>query len=259
MGSTSHEFSSVLGAHVEEANAMVPIDADRSLDRADATYRAMLLAVSEAKAVEPVREIHNRARAIEIYARQARDTSAERDAVEIRIRAERKMGELLEAMQRSNKSDAGAQGGFAKASTSNDVKCQKSEYARALEDNQITPQSAIRYRQLHRVPPGAFERAILPPAGKPSTNAIIKAHKEGKPRPDLDPERDVVHVLDIPPMNDDSLWLWGQLRDFERENKLGKNPNIMVEGMTQSMQADVYRLLPLVIDFLNSIQVVFNE
>jgi hypothetical protein len=58
----------------------------------------MCRAISEAHTVDEVKDIRDKARAIEMYARQAQNTEAERKACEIRLRAERKCGQLTEDM-----------------------------------------------------------------------------------------------------------------------------------------------------------------
>jgi hypothetical protein len=52
-------------------------------------------AIAAAYAVDEVKDIRDKARAIEMYARQAQNTEAERQAGEIRLRAERRCGQLL--------------------------------------------------------------------------------------------------------------------------------------------------------------------
>ena len=61
-------------------------------------YDAMCRAIAEAHAVDEVKDIRDKARAIEMYARQAQNTEAERQAAEIRFRAERKCGELTTSL-----------------------------------------------------------------------------------------------------------------------------------------------------------------
>lgn len=58
-------------------------------------YAAACRAVSEAKSIDEVKEITNRAEALRAYARQAKNRQLEIDAVEIRVRAERRGGEIL--------------------------------------------------------------------------------------------------------------------------------------------------------------------
>ena len=66
-----------------------------------AKYDAMCRAIAEAHAVDEVKDIRDKAQAIEIYSRQARNFDNEVRAIEIRIRAERRVGELLAEMDRA--------------------------------------------------------------------------------------------------------------------------------------------------------------
>jgi hypothetical protein len=58
-------------------------------------YDAMCRAIAVAYAVDEVKDIRDKALALERYAAQARNTEAERQACEIRLRAERRAGQLL--------------------------------------------------------------------------------------------------------------------------------------------------------------------
>ena len=62
-----------------------------------AKYDAMVYAIAECHQVDEAKDIRDKARAMEVYASLAMNFDAERQAADIRIRAEVKTGELLSA------------------------------------------------------------------------------------------------------------------------------------------------------------------
>src|ERR1700722_8420067 len=60
-------------------------------------YDAACRALAEAKSVDEVKDIHNEAAARAAYARQAKNKDLEANAMGIRMRAERRLGELMKA------------------------------------------------------------------------------------------------------------------------------------------------------------------
>jgi phage N-6-adenine-methyltransferase len=64
-------------------------------------YEAACLAVAVAKSVDEVKEIRDQAEAMRAYAKQAKNKQLEIDASEIRFRAERRIGELMEAQKQT--------------------------------------------------------------------------------------------------------------------------------------------------------------
>jgi len=69
--------------------------ANSVLTRYDAACRAL----SEAKSIDEVKDIRDKADAMRAYARQAKNKQLEIDASEIRFRAERRLGEMMEAQR----------------------------------------------------------------------------------------------------------------------------------------------------------------
>lgn len=64
-------------------------------------YDEMRRAIAAAHEVDEVKELHDKAAAIEHYHRIARDSEQERKVGEIRVRALRRMGELLKEQEKA--------------------------------------------------------------------------------------------------------------------------------------------------------------
>ena len=74
-----------------------------TLTRYDAACRAL----AAAKTTDEVKGIRDTAEAMRAYARQAKNKQLEVDAAEIRIRAERRLGELIKAQKETVGSKSG--------------------------------------------------------------------------------------------------------------------------------------------------------
>jgi hypothetical protein len=186
-------------------------------------YDAMCLAISAAYAVDEVKQLLDQATAIEVYARQSNNIEAERQACEIRLRATRRLGVLLEAR-------AKAKGGQPKnpsrgASTS----------PKTLSDLGISYDQSARAQRLAAVPEPQFEAAIKAP-GRPSTGGIIAAAAAPK-----------VNVVE-----DDALWLWGRLKDFDAI--LARDPNTLLETMLPHMVATTKAYAPRIAAWLGRLR-----
>ncbi len=70
-------------------------------------YTSAKQALAKAHKIDEVRPIREKARALEVYAAQARDHEMQRQAWEVRMRAERRAGEILKEMERRGERDSG--------------------------------------------------------------------------------------------------------------------------------------------------------
>ncbi len=75
-----------------------------------AKYDAACRALAEAKSVDEVKDFRDRAVAMAAYARQAKNKDLEADAKEIRMRATRRLHDLMEAQRETVGLNAGARG-----------------------------------------------------------------------------------------------------------------------------------------------------
>jgi hypothetical protein len=181
-------------------------------------YDTMCSAIAAAYKVDEVKDIRHRAAALEHYSRQAHNVEAERQCCEIRLRAERKAGQLLAQIDK-------LKGRPGKAS---DVT--------RLSDLGISHDQSSQWQRLAAVPQPEFEAALAGPE-KPTTNGIIHAAFPPKPKP----------------VSSEALWLWGRLRDFEADGLLDMEPAAVLATMTDEMLDDVRFLAPKVADWFKRI------
>src|SRR5262249_34015631 len=73
-------------------------------------YDEACRAIAAAKSVDEVKESHDKAEAMRAYARQAKNRELEVDAAEIRMRAERRLGELIIRQKETVGLNAGKRG-----------------------------------------------------------------------------------------------------------------------------------------------------
>lgn len=193
-------------------------------------YDTMCRAIAEAYEVDEVKSIRDKAMALEFYAKQSKNVEAERQACEIRLRAERKAGELLRDLQKAvgAKGNPGGQG--AKVVRSHNGTAQ------TLSDMGISKKQSSNWQNLAKVPQEIFDDE-LKHSTRPTTSGIIRAAKPPKENP----------------VSDEALWLWGTLKDFERDGILSMKTKDVMSTMTPKMLDDVHMLAPRVANWLKQI------
>jgi hypothetical protein len=189
-------------------------------------YDAMCRAIDAAYKVDEAKDIRDQAIALEVYARQAHNVEAERQACEIRLRAERRAGVLSKQIEHSNP-----------GSRKKGLAPTRGTKSKALRDAGISKKQAERWEKLAEVPDEIFEHEVKDKAHIPTTNGIIRAVAKPKRQP----------------VSKDAMWLWGRLLDFERLDLLAQTPTDVLATMTPEMLDDVHTLAPKVTAWLQQI------
>jgi len=194
-------------------------------------YDAMCNAIAVCHDVDEVKEIRAKARALEVYAKQALNTDAERKCGQIRLRAERRAGELLKEMkQNGQRQKAGDNAGAHRGSPR-----RSSNGATTLRDLGLTCDQSSKWQQLADIPEKEFETELAKPGPKPTTEGMVAGRKPRAAEPQIDVN---------------ALQAWGRIKDFERCELLDQAPKTLLKAMTDPMRDDIVRIVPPLIRWL---------
>lgn len=116
-------------------------------------YDAACRAISEAIAVDEVKDIRNKADALRLYWRQAKNKRAEMEMAEIRFRAERKIGEIKKALRAAGELH---EGGRPPKTAVENTEVSKIR----LADLDIDENESRRFERLAEIEPNAFDRLL---------------------------------------------------------------------------------------------------
>lgn len=190
-----------------------------------AIYNEAKKAIAEYKTVDEVKDYRDKALAVEAYAKQANDMELEWDAARARVRAERKCGELLGQLEKSQgtRNDITSSGGVE----------QVSEFKETCDRAGISKDQSSNYQKLAAVPEEEFDKAVDNPAAKPSTNHIIRPKEP-------EPVR----------MDKDALWLWGTLRDMRSKGTFDRPISELESEWTDGMKKDAAGLIQQLITWV---------
>lgn len=192
-----------------------------------AKYDSMCRAIDAAYKVDEVKDIRDKALALETYAKQAHNVEAERRACEIRLRAERKAGQLSAKLKPSNP-------GKRKKHLGSTIKPKRD----ALKEAGISKGQAHQWEKLAKIADKDFEKALANVEAKPTTNGLIRASDPPPPK--------TIHVLK------ETVWLWGALRDLNRM-AVPRDPDDVLVSATPEMLKDICHNAPRVAAWLNRI------
>lgn len=156
-------------------------------------YDAARNALQVASSVDEVKDIRDKAEAMAAYARQAKDTAMVEWATEIKVRAERRAGQMLAEMPKAK----------ARFTDGNTMLPSRND-APTLETIGITKNESSRWQKLAGVPDSQFEQAVAAAkevAGEVTTAAMLRMEKANRPesvnsKPKEKPAKPVLVVSD---------------------------------------------------------------
>jgi hypothetical protein len=198
-----------------------------------ATYNRMCIAIAEAEAVDEVMEIRNQAEALAHYVRQAINQDAEMRLYRIKLRAERRAGEILTKMQKAIGARGNPGGRGAKVVPSTEARTQTP----TISELGLTYNQSANFQKLAKVPKPEFERQIAADV-VPTINAII-----GIKPPTVTYKSPSIGALTV----------HGNICDLERDGYLDREPADILAGMSQPMIDDMRRVLPVIIEWLKEL------
>jgi hypothetical protein len=169
-------------------------------------YDQMCRAIDAAYNLDELKTIQDKARLMEAAARMMKNTEAECRACEIRLRAERKYGQVDAEINRETKGGRGK---------------------KALARQTVARVKAHQCRELSKASQEDFDKA-LKEANKATIKGIIEATKK-REKPGLTVDKRAV-------------WLWGRLKEFERNGCLKMDPDEVLSTMSASMLDEVHVL-----------------
>jgi len=119
-------------------------------------YERCLAALAACRTTDEARNIRDRATAMRAYARQAKDRRLEADAYEIRLRAERRLGEMLIEQKATVGFNRGMAGTVLSGSKQEPLRDTRPTLAQAGVDKKLS----MRAQRLAKMPKREFERLV---------------------------------------------------------------------------------------------------
>lgn len=162
---------------------------------------------------------------------------AQANALAIRARAEMRLAEEYDAAQ--ERGEAAKRGGDRKSNFQ-----PGSLISPKVIGGDKALHEARRFRDAERDDPGIIERAVndMVDRGEEPTRAALRREVVERTKPQSKE------------MDSRALWIWGRLKDFERDGIMDAGAAHLLHEMTPAMRGDVQRLAPMVRKFLEEIE-----
>lgn len=161
---------------------------------------------------------------------------AQADALEIESAAKRRLADEYDAAQERGEVASGRPKSIPGDNTFTPTVSQIGLTSKEIHE-------ARQIRDAEQADPGIIRRTLdtLIERGEEPTKAAVR--------------REIAAPKPQPTVRDDSLWVWGRLRDFDRNGTLKSKPTDILCGMTPAMRNDVAELAPLVREWLGELEI----
>jgi len=204
-------------------------------------YDAMQRAILIASKVDEVKDIRDKAMALEKYAQQARNFDAEKRAAQIRIHAEMR-GAQLWRQQEKAKGTRGTMNGRDSSGASRMKEPEKDQPA-TLKQLGVTETQMHRWQQLADDPDEVLDYLHYCEDVPTTAGAIAAVRDDNYPN--------VRRETPPLPFTDEAMWLSGRLRDLA---ECGLDPKAVFQGADEPMRNDMRANLTPVLALLNALR-----
>lgn len=213
------------------------------IDRASAALASARTSAEVLEARDLARVAYDAAKSVArmAKAKQAHDSliadvhRAQAHALAIRARAEMRLAEEYDDAQ--DRGDVVGKSGGGDST----VVARNAATAADLGIRRDEIHEARKFRDAERADPGVIQRTIegMVERGEEPTRAALRKEITAKPKPQMSRE---------------PLWVWGRVKDFDRDGILAISPMILAAGMTGEMRQDLRAQLPAVISYLTKLE-----
>ena len=204
-----------------------------------ARYDHMVVSIAECHKVDEVKDIRDRARAVELYSAQAQNLEAEMRAMEIRIRAERRAGQLLrELKENGSRKKPGDERPNKKGDSNPELP--------SLADFGISKKQSSDWQKLADVSDEDFEKRFGT-GEMVTTKALVRESNSRSPR---DKRRNAHRKY--------ALAVWSRLRDLPSLFPQ-KEMKPVVAAMDDRIREEILESLKPVRQFLNKLEAALDS
>lgn len=131
-------------------------------------YDSMVHSIAECRAIDEIKDFRDKAKALQLYAQQAKNREAEAQCAEIRLRAERKCGVLIREEQAAGELATRADGADLSRNTTS---------KKTLNDINLSRDQSSKFQKLADIPDAEFEKRLADTKDRgdvPTTEGIIR-------------------------------------------------------------------------------------